>query len=79
LLITSSIVEKVTLLVDGGNIDDIISIKVSCSPSIGMYGIRVKKTIIEGKNAKKKLKARDEALVVIAPFLSPFQKKKVTS
>ena len=44
-----------------------------------MYGIRVKKTIIEGKNAKKKLNAREEALVVIAPSCSPLIKKIVTS
>jgi hypothetical protein len=44
-----------------------------------MYGIRVKKTIIEGKKAKKKLNANEEALVVIAPSIKPFQKKIVTS
>ena len=32
-----------------------------------------------GKNAKKKLKASDDALVVIAPSINPFQKKIVTS
>ena len=41
--------------------------------------MRVKKTIIEGKNAKKKLKAKEDARVVIAPFISPFQKKIATS
>ena len=40
-----------------------------------MYGIRVNNTIIEGKNAKKKLKASDDALVVMAPLTKPFQKK----
>ena len=38
-----------------------------------------KKTIIEGKNAKKKLKAKEDARVVIAPSISPFQKKIATS
>jgi len=40
-----------------------------------MYGIRVKKTIIEGKKARKKLKASDDALVVIAPSFNPVIKK----
>jgi hypothetical protein len=44
-----------------------------------MYGISVKKTIIDGKNAKKKLNANDDALVEIAPSIKPFQKKIVTS
>ena len=35
--------------------------------------------IIEGKNAKKKLKANEDALVVIAPSINPFQKKTATS
>ena len=35
--------------------------------------------IIEGKNAKIKLKARDDALVVIDPFINPFQKNLATS
>jgi hypothetical protein len=39
----------------------------------------VKNTMIEGKNAKKKLNANEEALVVIAPSTNPFQKKMVTS
>jgi hypothetical protein len=34
---------------------------------------------MDGKNAKKKLKANDDALVVIAPSTKPFQKKIVTS
>jgi hypothetical protein len=34
---------------------------------------------MEGKNAKKKLNAKEEALVVIAPSINPFQKKIVTS
>jgi hypothetical protein len=41
--------------------------------------MRVKNTIIEGKNAKKKLKAKEDALVVIAPSINPFQKKIATS
>jgi hypothetical protein len=44
-----------------------------------MYGIRVKKTIIEGKKARKKLNAREDALVVIAPSFNPVIKKIVTS
>ena len=44
-----------------------------------MYGIKVKKTIIDGKKAKKKLKAKEEALVVIAPSCSPLTKKIATS
>ena len=48
-------------------------------PVIGIYGISVKTTIIDGKNAKKKLKANDDALVVIAPLAKPFQKKIATS
>ena len=44
-----------------------------------MYGISVKKTMIDGKNAKKKLNANDDALVVIAPSCNPLKKKKVTS
>ena len=44
-----------------------------------MYGISVKITMIDGKNAKKKLKAREDALVVIEPFIIPFQKNTVTS
>ena len=71
----SSRVLKVTSFVEGGNTTDRSSMSVSCKPEIGMYGIRVKKTIIEGKNAKKKLKASDDALVVIAPSIKPFQKK----
>ena len=35
--------------------------------------------MIEGKNARKKLKARDDALVVIPPLLNPFQKNIATS
>jgi len=66
-------------LVDGGNTTDKTSISVSCKPAIGMYGISVKKTIMDGKNAKKKLNAKEEALVVIAPLINPFQKKIVTS
>jgi hypothetical protein len=46
---------------------------------MGIYGISVKKTMIEGKKAKKKLNANDDALVVIAPSTNPFQKKIVTS
>ena len=38
---------------------------------IGIYGIRVNKTIIDGKKAKKKLNANDDARVVIAPCLTP--------
>ena len=33
---------------------------------------------MEGKKAKKKLNAKDDALVVIAPSTNPFQKKIVT-
>ena len=58
---------------------DRISINVSWKPLIGIYGIRVKNTIREGKNAKKKLNASDEALVVIAPSCNPFMKSVVTS
>ena len=44
-----------------------------------MYGISVKKKISAGKSAKKKLKAMDEALVVMAPFSRPFIKNELTS
>ena len=43
----------------------------SWNPSIGTKGISVKMTIIEGKSARKKLNARADALVVIAPSNSP--------
>ena len=43
----------------------------SWNPSIGTKGISVKITIIEGKSARKKLNARAEALVVIAPSNNP--------
>ena len=79
LLIMSSNVLKVALFVEGGRILDRISINVSWKPIIGMYGIKVKKTIIDGKKAKKKLKAKEEALVVIAPSCSPLTKKIATS
>tara|TARA_B100000902_G_C27045599_1_gene781526 strand:+ start:55 stop:219 length:165 start_codon:yes stop_codon:yes gene_type:complete len=39
----------------------------------------VKNKIIDGKNAKKKLNAREDALVVIAPLTNPLQKKIITS
>ena len=39
----------------------------------------MKKTIIDGKKAKKKLKANDDALVVIDPSYNPFQNKCATS
>ena len=58
---------------------DSISISVSWKPSIGIYGISVKKTMIDGKNAKKKLNANDDALVVIAPSCNPLMKKTATS
>ena len=35
--------------------------------------------MIEGKNARKKLNANEEARVVIEPFIIPFQKNIVTS
>jgi hypothetical protein len=38
---------------------------------MGTKGISVKSTIIEGKKAKKKLNAREEALVVSAPSTNP--------
>ena len=79
LLIISLRVSNVISFVDGGKITASSSINVSCIPEIGIYGISVKKTMVEGKNAKKKLKANDDALVVIAPLVSPFQKKIVTS
>ena len=79
LFIISSIVLNVIVLVEGGNILAIRFINVSWNPIIGMYGISVKTTIIDGKNAKKKLKAREDARVVIEPFIIPFQKNKVTS
>ena len=34
---------------------------------------------MDGKKAKKKLKASEEAQVVIAPSINPFQKKIATS
>ena len=40
-----------------------------------MYGIRVKKNIKAGNKAKKKLKAIEDARVVIAAFSSPSTKK----
>ena len=43
----------------------------SWKPSIGTKGINVKMTIMEGKSAKKKLNARDEALVDMAPSNNP--------
>ena len=79
LLMISCIVSNVTVFVDGGRMLDKISIRVSWNPFIGIYGIRVKKTIIEGKKARKKLNAREEALVVIAPSCNPLMKKIVTS
>jgi hypothetical protein len=47
--------------------------------SIGIYGIRVNMKIIAGKIARIKLNAMAEALVVIAPSTTLFQKNKVTS
>ena len=79
LFIISSNVSNVATFVDGGKILEIISINVSWKPSIGIYGIKVKKTIIEGKKAKKKLNANDDALVVIAPSCNPLKKNIVTS
>ena len=46
LFIISSNVLNVATFVDGGKILEIISINVSWKPSIGIYGIKVKKTII---------------------------------
>ena len=43
----------------------------SWNPFTGTNGIIVKRTMILGKKAKKKLKAKEEALVVIAPFVMP--------
>ena len=71
LLIMSSNVVNVISLVVSGRIIARISIKVSWKPSIGMYGMRVKNTITEGKNAKKKLNANEDALVVIEPSAIP--------
>jgi hypothetical protein len=48
-------------------------------PSIGMYGINVKKKIIVGNKATKKLKAIEDALVVIDPFHNPLRKNTATS
>jgi hypothetical protein len=39
-----------------------------------MYGMRVNKKIIEGKMARKKLKARDVALIFIEPFFMALKK-----
>ena len=66
-------------LVDGGKTEYNISINVVWKLLIGIYGIRVNKNIIAGKNARKKLNAIDEALVVIDPSMSPVQKKEATS
>ena len=79
LFIISSIVVNVIVFVNGGNILEIKSIRVFWKSLIGMYGIRVNTTIIEGKNARKKLNANEDARVVIEPFIIPFQKNIVTS
>ena len=71
LLIMSYIVENAISLVCGGKIVEISSISVSCRFTIGTYGIRVNKTIIDGKKAKKKLNANDDARVVIDTCLTP--------
>jgi hypothetical protein len=44
-----------------------------------MYGISVKKKIMVGKRARKKVKERDEALLFIDPRVIPLKKKTVTS
>ena len=71
LLIISYIVANAISLVCGGKIVVINSISVSWRSTIGIYGIKVNKTIIDGKKAKKKLNANDDARVVIAPCLTP--------
>ena len=71
LLTTSSIVAKANSFVAGGKMVDNNSSNVVCKFGIGIYGIIVNKTIIEGKNARKKLNAKEEALVVIDPSLIP--------
>ena len=79
LLIISSNAVNAIVLVEGGRMVSIMSNKFSCSPSIGIYGIRENKTIIDGKNARKKLNAKDEALVVIAPWVIAVENEQKTS
>ena len=64
-------VEKKDSLVEGGRTSFNNCNKISWKLSIGIYGISVNKKIRAGKNAKKKLNAMEEALVVIAPFSIP--------
>jgi O-antigen/teichoic acid export membrane protein len=49
------------------------------SQVIGINGIRVKKTMITGKSARKKSKEIDDALKVSLPSVKPFRKKITTS
>ena len=64
LLIISSNAVNAVVLVEGGRMVSIMSNKFSCSPSIGIYGIRENKTIIEDlivaahNNAKILLKSK---------------------
>jgi hypothetical protein len=46
---------------------------------MGIYGIRVKKKMMVGKRARKKVKERDEALLFIDPRVIPLKKKTATS
>jgi len=46
--------------------------------SMGINGISVKKTMIIGNTARKKLNAMDEARVVIDPLKIPWKKKEAT-
>ena len=69
-----TISSKITLVasnVEGGKISLIKVKSSSWKPSIGTKGMSVNKTRIEGKKARKKLKVRDDALVVMAPSTKP--------
>ena len=79
LFIISWMVLNAASLVDGGNIDPNILINVSWNPDIGIYGISVNRKIIAGKNARKKLNARDDARVLMDPLWIPSQKNIATS